>query len=267
MKAKFINEKFTADSDPIQDMGIGPAGLIKNWIEKIKNKDIELMHRHDIKKAYSSNDNVLYFREYIGRPIPHDIIRKPIGTGSILSYTQLKFDIMIVFGLFSNLFVDKNNIKLDHRKYIDEILQELNLSEFVEFTDYSNEYRIRYKIKPEYVKYFQKYETIFEKFVEDSDPVTDLGITGLRPGRDFDSEKVLLDTLFVYVDKVFSGTNLKWDTDEDIKESLTRVVDWIEYIRIFKFKYKWTIGGKKWEYWYRATQNYVKNRFGIMLKI
>ena len=34
MGARFVNEKFTEDSDPIHDMGIGMDVLIKQWIEK-----------------------------------------------------------------------------------------------------------------------------------------------------------------------------------------------------------------------------------------
>lgn len=36
MRAHFINEKFTEDSDPIHDMGIGVKFLIKKWIKKEK---------------------------------------------------------------------------------------------------------------------------------------------------------------------------------------------------------------------------------------
>jgi len=33
MRAQFVNEKFTEDSDPIHDLGIGMDALIKRWIE------------------------------------------------------------------------------------------------------------------------------------------------------------------------------------------------------------------------------------------
>jgi hypothetical protein len=33
---EYINEKFTEDSDPIHDMGIGKAGFIKRWLDKMK---------------------------------------------------------------------------------------------------------------------------------------------------------------------------------------------------------------------------------------
>ena len=34
MRAKFVNEKFTEDSDPIHDMGIGMGVLIKQFVEE-----------------------------------------------------------------------------------------------------------------------------------------------------------------------------------------------------------------------------------------
>ena len=34
---EYINEKFTQDSDPISDMGIGMKEVIKRWIENETN--------------------------------------------------------------------------------------------------------------------------------------------------------------------------------------------------------------------------------------
>ena len=36
MRARYINEKFTQDSDPVQDMGIGTRAQIKKWFDSAK---------------------------------------------------------------------------------------------------------------------------------------------------------------------------------------------------------------------------------------
>lgn len=38
MRAKFIYEKFTEDSDPVADMGVGLKHLIEKWIKEMNNK-------------------------------------------------------------------------------------------------------------------------------------------------------------------------------------------------------------------------------------
>ena len=43
MRAKFIYEKFTEDSDPVNDMGIGLKHLIEKWIEEMNKKSIDQM--------------------------------------------------------------------------------------------------------------------------------------------------------------------------------------------------------------------------------
>jgi len=61
LRAKFINEKFTQDSDPIADMNIGMMHQIKLWMKSInepfKDKDNAL--------AYSAKDGKLDFVEYL----------------------------------------------------------------------------------------------------------------------------------------------------------------------------------------------------------
>ena len=60
MKAKFINEKFVEDSDPIKDMGIGIPEITKFFsiIEEFKNAEFD-KDFEELKKNYYSLTNTL----------------------------------------------------------------------------------------------------------------------------------------------------------------------------------------------------------------
>ena len=61
MRAKFINEKFTQDSDPIADMNIGMMHEIKLWMKSIG----KLFQDKDNALIYSAKDGKLDFVEYL----------------------------------------------------------------------------------------------------------------------------------------------------------------------------------------------------------
>jgi len=61
VRAKFINEKFTQDSDPIADMNIGMMHEIKLWMKSIG----KLFQDKDNALIYSAKDGKLDFVEYL----------------------------------------------------------------------------------------------------------------------------------------------------------------------------------------------------------
>jgi hypothetical protein len=94
-----INEKFTQDSDPIHDMGIGLKTLIKEWLKKYDIDNYRINDDNTINVYESVNlkhKNLTNFPDYInfnkikgGFSIQHNV------------FTSLKGCPRIVIGLFS----------------------------------------------------------------------------------------------------------------------------------------------------------------------
>jgi hypothetical protein len=127
VRAKFIYEKFTADSDPIKDMGIGLYNQIKKHYQKFLDELYELGQR---------------FKE------------------------NREIDILLYFAVVdSNIKYVKHLLELGanvHAKRIN-VLDACNDGEIL-------------KILKEHIKKEKLKKSISEKFVEDSDPIHDMGI-------------------------------------------------------------------------------------------
>jgi len=84
MRAKFIYEKFTEDSDPIQDMGIGMIQKIKKWINDVENSS---------NGQYGIKDYRIDKNGYIS---VNGTVSIPDNWGNLPKYIQFKY----VFGDF-----------------------------------------------------------------------------------------------------------------------------------------------------------------------
>jgi len=85
VRAKFVFEKFTENSDPVHDMGIGMYGMIRNWVKKDFNlSDKELYNITDETFLIASTlRNKLDFVKYLIKTrkvkIPDGLISQAIN--------------------------------------------------------------------------------------------------------------------------------------------------------------------------------------------
>ena len=138
MKAKFIYEKFTDESDPIRDMGIGLCGIYNN----LKKGDIL----------------------QIKRKLPHFFPN--VGDYLLITHIE-KFDnLEWNTRITSDLFHNKNSLlkALKNPKQTNE-----------KFLNWGIKYQF-FKSTFKYIPRHELTESLNEKFVEDSDPIKDLGI-------------------------------------------------------------------------------------------
>lgn len=165
IKEHIILEKFIEDSDPIYDIGIGIYGLLKNEYNKIAPMDYDERAKYLFKNKFYQ------------------------GAG-----TAVKALLPLII---EDKLIDKKNInKLE--KTLDNIRKNYGLSEFgvnivIEY------FKDKFDIK---LPAFHK--QIHEKFIEDSDPIDDLGI-GLR--REF--EKYIEMLRIPDIKKYEFGSSLK----------------------------------------------------------
>jgi hypothetical protein len=70
MRAKFVNEKFTDESDPIKDLGIGKRRLIEMWLQtwNIKNytinKDLTIDVNDTVIMEYQQIEKLPYYIQF-----------------------------------------------------------------------------------------------------------------------------------------------------------------------------------------------------------
>jgi hypothetical protein len=137
MRAHFIFEKFTEDSDPIQDMGIGSIALCKKWKEKIGR-----YNEDSFKKEFYPHVPFAYENHSIGMAVfvtIKNISEKMQPQKAFEDACQINY---------------KGENYKKQRELIAEILEK----------------HFGIKVDPNYEK------DINEKFTEDSDPIQDLGI-------------------------------------------------------------------------------------------
>jgi hypothetical protein len=147
MRAKFIYEKFSLDSDPIHDLDIGISKIIKGSVKK--------MFEYDYKKNYL----ITLSKQF-----------KYYSTGCSLSHIGI-FDNKLTINFYSNGIYDVKTKKQKNKiKYAKHLLKCANISQFIEekivdaypknepkdATGYhSYPYNIIFQIKSKYVKYFK----------------------------------------------------------------------------------------------------------------
>ena len=178
-KVKKVNEKFTEDSDPVEDLGIGTKQMFNNL-----NKGDFLIIIKPLTMYYSSSGK-----------------RETFPSGSIIHINTIwreANDITIVFTQYKNKEDYKNNIvfvDIEGKERKDEVWS-------FSFDFFKEHFR---RIDPKKLE-----ESLNEKFTEDSDPVEDLDIGISKKIKDF------LDDV---ADNVYNGmaaydTYLRDDWDE-----------------------------------------------------
>jgi len=172
---EYINEKFYDESDPIADMGIGTPRIIQNSFEKI--------FKNDYNKIFLKSANKL---QHIN------------GVSSIIAIKVKDNELTIKF--FSDIYYDKYGNEVNKKNYAKQLIKDADISKYINLrkvvsspTWVKNEKDQTYRkwiyiftINPEYVKYFKNKEyypysfnlkeSLNEKFTDESDPITDIGI-------------------------------------------------------------------------------------------
>ena len=162
-----INEKFTEDSDPIHDMGIGHKHFLKKELEK-----------ETIQSTSQSYD--AYFKSYCD-----------------LSYT--KYDSIIVRTLWHTIaqYIGKENYMGKENVSIQESFEFTCEHEFeAEELSMKEKIKIRKKLaeilkKKYYLDVNPLYESINEKFTEDGDPIHNMNIGLIHKIREWITEELL----------------------------------------------------------------------------
>jgi len=148
---EYINEKFTDESDPIQDIGIGSVALLKQYIQKL----LEI----DLKRGYTT--------------VKSRSTDKPVIVNSIM-YIHIEYEGGFTVQFYSNKLF-KNHKRIYKRDYVIELLKESNLYDFLSTKSVENntigqhheKYDFNFPVKSKYTVYFGKiagtYESQHEK--------------------------------------------------------------------------------------------------------
>lgn len=149
MKAKFINEKFQDESDPIKDMGIGMEKEIEKFKEFVNTDRNVIINLDD-------DNNLLCWAAYYNK---FDIVTYMINKGADINYRNVR---ALHFAACAN------NIKLG--VYLVKCGADLNLA-VKESKELSSETKVGMKKIQDVLR-----KKVDEKFTGESDPITDLGI-------------------------------------------------------------------------------------------
>jgi hypothetical protein len=134
-----LNEKFTEDSDPIHDMGIGISKIIKDSIRNI--------YKYDFKQILLKGNNKYYYGTD-----PNNIRSIVIANGTF----QINF--------YSDEFYDLNHKRILKKDYARELFKKANIDNFIgkilppeKYSTKSNDevYEIKFQIILEYVRFFK----------------------------------------------------------------------------------------------------------------
>jgi len=194
LRAKFINEKFTEDSDPIADMNIGMMHEIKLWMESIgesfRNKDHAL--------ACSARDGKLDFIEYLlaaGADV-HTYDDYALRLASHSGHTGV---VKVLLAAGADVHTgDDSALRWASNYGHTEVIKVLK--------DHIAKEKIR-KVK----------ESVNEKFTEDSDPIKDLSI-GINVRRKFNTQDEMYNWLSYNLQGIL-------DPDRPLDDILTDILN------------------------------------------
>jgi len=215
----YINEKFSEDSDPIKDMGIG---LDKFWI-KMRQK-IGNTHPEDTYKKYFEDDEVKLkgikdIKKFLANAL-YRILRDITGGDDLGDSTRPKMEHQKAFDkatMDNEMKWEQSRKAQDIRKKLAEVLEK--------------DFHIT--INP---------DVINESFTEDSDPIKDMGI-----GIAEQIKKFMKDGIVEYEDdsdattknlNIILGYALAYEEEDFVKYLLekgaqinenTRVIDWFHF--------------------------------------
>lgn len=152
MRAKFLYEKFTEDSDPIADMNIGMMRQIKEWLESTGRDFRNKHHALTLCSYFGKTEFVKYLLD-IGVNV-YDGSNDPLRWASANGHVEI---VKLLLDAGANAHID-NSVALrwaaqnGHYEVV-KVLQ-----------DHMNKQNLK--------------ESLNEKFTEDSDPIEDLNIGG-----------------------------------------------------------------------------------------
>ena len=225
MRAKFINEKFTQDSDPIADMNIGMIHEIKLWMKSVldepfKNKDDALV--------YSARYGKLDFVEYllaIGADV-HVIDDSALRWASNYGHTKV---VKLLLAAGADLHAENDGALLwasvnGHTEMVkvlltagadvhtgdDSALRWASNYGHTEVIKVLKDHIAKEKIRK--VK-----ESVNEKFTEDSDPIKDLSI-GINVRRKFNTQDEMYNWLSYNLQGIL-------DPDRPLDDILTDILN------------------------------------------
>ena len=154
---EYINEKFTADSDPIQDMGIGMAGKLEKFI-----KDLHDMLKYDIymKKEFENDNDLLWISTKFGKL---DLVKYLLNKGADIHYLE-----------------DRALRWAAKRKHYDVVKFLLDNGANIHAQDEGAYYLAQDDKDYKLIELLKQYggipRSVNEKFTADSDPIKDLDI-------------------------------------------------------------------------------------------
>jgi hypothetical protein len=126
MRAKFIYEKFTDESDPIHDMGIGAVHELKDCVERLFYED--------------DHTGILC-----------------ADTFGCFKYVSIK-NSQFIIRVYAESFKNQEGYPINKKNYIIKLLQKIEIFQFFEkrIKDELREYDdIEFTIKDEFVKFFK----------------------------------------------------------------------------------------------------------------
>ena len=188
MRAKFINEKFTEDSDPIADMNIGMMHQIKLWMESINVPFID--KNHDL--VYCAGYGKLDFVEYLlaaGADV-HTYDDYALRWASENGHTEV-VKILLAAGADVHASNDSALQWASINRHTEVVKLLLAAGADVHADGDSalrwasvNGYTEVVKVLKDHIAKEKKVkESVNEKFTEDSDPIHDMGIGFIKRAR------------------------------------------------------------------------------------
>jgi hypothetical protein len=206
---EYINEKFTADSDPISDMGIG----IREAWNNLKEGDIFKL----VKTLKIEGSGNVYLE------------------GSYF-YVEYASDIDIEGKKYFDIIHYKNKRDLLNKQYPSSV----------------RSWRMSFNWWKKYFNIVSIDKIINEKFIEDSDPISDMGI-GIDKKRNFENEIERSEWIVKYLSHILNMNKIP----EDIIRSTSYYINNIYADKIEKYAQKYLLlnGSYEepdWEYLHRS---------------
>jgi len=199
MKAKYINEKFTEDSDPVRDMGIGLLSEVKEWYHQVTNQ------------PWKNINSALITAAAYGKIKYAKIL---LDLGANINTTYANENDGPLFYAISN----------GEEKMAKFLLKRGAKTQHILFNHYGDVADDLIKCMKELKMPIPK--KINEKFTEDGDPIHDMGIGMIKHLHAI--RKELEDENF----------EISWESIDENKKFLTLQLDSYDYVDVENFNSK-----------------------------